>query len=119
MMFRDRLRQIRDRVDGALAVSLVGRDGIQVESDGEPGGLDLEALAAELLNQVRAISDDNRELAVGPVRQFSIVTDRYNLIVGALTESYYLLLVLERGASFGRARYEIRRAPLDFQEDLI
>lgn len=117
-MFAERLREIHERIDDALAVSLVGRDGISVETHATVD-LDIEALSAELLTQVRAISDDNRELAVGPVQQFAVTTDRYSLMLGALTEEYYLLLVLDGAGSIGRARYELRRASLAFEEDLI
>ena len=117
-MFADRLEAIHGRLDDALAVSLVGSDGIAVESFASVE-LDLDALAAELLTQVRGMSDDHRELAVGPVRQFAVTTDRYTLMIGALTEDYYLLLVLGAGCGVGRARYELRRAGLDFEQDLV
>ncbi len=117
-MFEERLSGIRRRIEGALAVSLVARDGIAVESEVADSDLDLEVLAAELLTQVRAIADDHRELSVGAVRQFSITTDRYTLMLGAVSEDYFLLLVLGEDGNFGRARYELRRAPLEFAKDL-
>ena len=117
-MFADRLQRIHDRLEDALAVSLVARDGIPVETCSE-ADLDVEAVAAELLTQVRAVANDQRELAIGPVRQFVVTTDKYSLLVGAITEEYFLLLILSDGASLGRARYELRRASLDFEDDLI
>ena len=81
--------------------------------------LDLELLAAELMSQVRAVSQNHQELSVGEVRNFSVTTDRYVLMVGALTDEYFLLLVLGAGASSGRARFELRRSGLLFEEDLI
>lgn len=118
-MFAERLQQVTDRIDGVLALSLVAKDGIPVESVIVDSGVDLELLAAELLSQVRAVSQDHRELAVGKVRLFSLTTDRLILMVGALTEEYYLLLVLEADSNFGRARFELRRAILQFEEDLL
>lgn len=119
MMFRERLRELVERIDGALAVSLVAQDGIPVESfGGQEQGLDVEALAAEVLAQTRSISDDHREIEVGEVRQFSITTDRYTILVSALAEGYYLLLVLGPKGIYGKARFELRRALLRFEEDL-
>ncbi len=118
-MFQERLRQLTERIDGALAVSLVAQDGIPVESFGhQEAGLDVDALAAELLAQTRSISDDHREIELGEVRQFSITTDRYTIVVSALAEGYYLLLVLGPEGIYGKARFELRRAILQFEDDL-
>ena len=118
-MFTERLQQVTDQLDGVLAISLVAKDGIPVESIIRDQDLDLELLAAELMSQVRAVSQDHRELSVGKVRLFSLTTDSYILMVGALTDEYYLLTVLDAGSNFGRARFELRRAVLLFEEDLI
>jgi len=113
-----RLEALLDRIDGALAVSLVAADGIPVASANRDGGFDLEALAAELLTQVRAISDEQRDLAVGDVEQYSVSTDRFTILIGLLQAGYYLLLVMSRDSSYGRARFEMRRARLLFEDDL-
>jgi len=117
-MFGERLKKIHDRLDGALAVSLVAKDGMPVESHANVE-VDIEALAAEMLTQVRALADDHRELSVGPVRQFAVTTDRFALMLGSITEEYFLLLILGSESSVGRARYELRRASLDFEDDLV
>lgn len=113
-----RLNVLLDRIDGALAVSLVAADGIAVATANRDGAFDLEALAAELLTQVRAISDEQRDLAVGEVDQYSVTTDRFTILIGRLQAGYYLLLVLRRAGSYGRARFEMRRARLLFEDDL-
>ena len=113
-----RLRLLRERNIRALAGSLVGGDGLPVATSGVDGGFDVEALAAELLSQVRSISDEQRDLAVGEVDQYSVSTERYTIMIGLLQAGYYLLLVLGPGGSYGRARFEMRRAGLLFEEDL-
>lgn len=118
-MFHERLQNVADRIDGTLALSLVAKDGIPVETLTREDSLDLELLAAELMSQVRAVAQNHQELSVGAVQNFSVTTDRYILMIGALTEDYYLLLVLSAGSSSGRARFELRRAVLLFEEDLI
>lgn len=118
-MFEQRLRELVDRVDGANSACLVARDGIAVESYPEEPGLDLEAMAAELLNMIRRVSDEDRDPTVGQVRAFSVVGDRWTVALRAVTPNYYLLLALEREGALGRARYELRRAPLDFERDLL
>ncbi len=119
-MFHDRLQSICESIDGALAVSLVGKDGITVESFGDSQSLDMEALGAELLAQTQAISRDHRELAMGEVRQLSVTTELYTVLVSALVGGYSLLLVLEeKGGSYGKARFELRRAQLKLESDLV
>src|SRR5215210_8224152 len=118
-MFLERLSSITGRIDGALALSLVAKDGIPVESVSSDPGIDLEALGAEMVSQARAISDNHRELAVGEVQQLSITTERVTLMVSAVAPDYYLLLVLGPDGNFGRARFELRRARLLLEEDLI
>jgi predicted regulator of Ras-like GTPase activity (Roadblock/LC7/MglB family) len=113
-----RLNLLLDRIDGALAASLVAADGIAVATVNRNGGFDLEVLAAELLTQVRAISQEQRDLAVGEVDQYSVSTDRLTILIGRLQTGYYLLLVLGRQGGYGRARFELRRARLLFEDDL-
>ena len=119
-MFVERLETLAERIGPVLAISLVAKDGIPVESVRFRGGagLDLDLLAAELMSQVRAVSQNHRELAVGRVRHFSVSTDLMTLMVSGLTEEYSLLLVLEPGANVGHARFELRRAILLFENDL-
>ena len=128
-MFIEKLKEIADRVGSARVVSLLAEDGIPVETHGslDEGGefssdggrqVDLEALAAELLAQVRTIGENHRELKMGEVDQFSVSTESYTAIVGRLAPGYFLLMVLAAKAGLGRARFELRRAPLLFEGDL-
>ncbi|HVR98900.1 MAG TPA: roadblock/LC7 domain-containing protein [Thermoanaerobaculia bacterium] len=117
-MFLDQLSRISNRIDGALALSLVAKDGIPVESVSSDPDLDLEVLAAELVAQARSISENHRELEVGEVQQLAVTTDRLTLMVSSVAADYYLLLVLGPEGSYGRARFELRRARLLLEQDL-
>jgi len=117
-VFLEHLSRITGRIDGALALSLVARDGIPVESVSSDPGIDLEALAAEMVAQARAISENHRELEVGDVQQLSVTTERVTLMVSTVTPEYYLLLVLGPDGNYGRARFELRRARLLLEDDL-
>lgn len=118
-MFEERLQSLCSRIHGAVAVSLVDKDGITVESHVLTGNFDLEALAAELLAQTQTIAREQRELDLGDLRQLSVTTDRFTVLVSSLTGSYSLLLVLSNDGSYGRARFELRRALLQFESDLV
>jgi predicted regulator of Ras-like GTPase activity (Roadblock/LC7/MglB family) len=117
-VFLDQLSRISNRIDGALALSLVAKDGIPVESFSSDPDLDLDVLAAELIAQVRSITENHRELQVGEVQQFSVTTDRLTLMVSTVATDYYLLLVLGPEGNYGKARFELRRARLFLEADL-
>ena len=117
-MFLDQLSRISNRIEGAVALSLVARDGIPVESFSSDPDLDLEVLAAELVAQARSISENHRELDVGEVQQLAVMTDRLTLMVSSVAADYYLLLVLGPEGNYGKARFELRRARLLLEADL-
>ena len=117
-MFLDQLSRISNRIEGALALSLVAKDGMPVESFSTDPDLDLDVLAAELVAQVRSITENHRELDVGEVQHLSVTTDRLTLMVSSVASDYYLLLVLGPEGNYGKARFELRRARLLLEADL-
>lgn len=117
MTFAERLAQISDRVEGSRGAALVASDGIIVEAWGGHG-LDLEALAVEMVGQARTLADEQRGLGLGRVQQVAVEADHCTVLLGAVGDGYYLVLVLAGDAPQGRARFELRRAPILFGEDL-
>jgi predicted regulator of Ras-like GTPase activity (Roadblock/LC7/MglB family) len=117
-MFLDQLSRISNRIEGAVSLSLVARDGISVESVSSDPGLDLDVLAAEMVAQARSISENHRELEAGEVEHLAVATDRFTLMVSSVAADYYLLLVLGPEGNPGRARFELRRARLLLESDL-
>ena len=117
MSFKNVLEGIRDRVDGTLAVSLIGLDGIAVESiDGN--NVPLDVMGAEFGGFIKTIRLSNTELNTGDVLQFSLVTERYIAFVSAVTPEYYVLLVLKPDGNYGRARFELTRAKQLLRDEL-
>lgn len=118
MSFRDVLEGIRDRVDGTLAVSLIGLDGISVESI-NPGTVPLDVMGAEFGGFIKSIRLSNTELNTGEVLQFSLLTERYLAFVSAVTSEYYVLLVTKADGNYGRARFELARAKQLLHGELV
>ena len=118
-MFIDRLEMIAGRIDGLQALSLVAKDGIPVESVSPGTDLDLEVIVAELMAQVRAISQNHSELSVGQVQHFAVATEQIGFMISAVSSDYYLLAVLGLESNLGRARFELRRAALLFEKDIV
>ena len=117
-MFREVLRALADRVDGTLAVSLIGLDGIAVETV-NLGGVPLEAMGAEFGGFVKSVRVTNTELDTGEILQFSLVTEKYIAFLSAVTSEYYVLLVLRPDGNYGRARFELARAKHLLRDELV
>ena len=117
-MFRERLREITQRLEGVKALLLISDDGLPVDHEVVDPALDLEMLAAEVIALVREFGGNHRELDIGPVRGFQIETGEYKLLLSQVATGFYLLLITGSEASLGRARFELRRASLVLAADL-
>ena len=117
-MFRELLSGIRDRVDGTLAVSLIGLDGIAIDSVND-ADVPLDVLGAEFGGFIKSIRVSNTELNTGDVQQFSLVTEKYITFLSAVTSEYFILLVLRPDGNYGRARFELAKARLSLRDELI
>ena len=117
-MFRRVLSALRDRVEGTKAVSLIGLDGIPVET---VGGEDvpLDMLGAEFGGFVKSIRATNTELDTGDVLQFALVTEKYITFLSEVTPEYYILLVLQPDGNYGRARFELSKAKYLLRDELV
>lgn len=116
MSFRDVLQDIRDRVEGTLAISLIGLDGISVASI-NTDDVPLEVMGAEFGGFIKSIRLS--DLDAGSVEQFSLVTQKYIAFVSAVAPDYYLLLVLKPEGNYGRARFELSRAKGLLRDELV
>jgi predicted regulator of Ras-like GTPase activity (Roadblock/LC7/MglB family) len=117
-MFRDVLSGIRDRVDGTLAISLIGLDGIAVESINDHN-VPLDILGAEFGGFIKNIRSTDTEINAGEVLQFSLVTDKYITFLSSVTPEYFVLLVLQPDGNYGRARFELLRAKNQLRDELV
>lgn len=117
-MFKDVLEGLRDRVEGAVAASLIGLDGIAVETVGSRE-IPLDVLGAEFGTFIKSIRHANTELDTGEVLQFSLVTEKFVTFLSEVTPEYYILLVLRPDGNYGRARFELSKAKHLLRDELI
>ena len=116
--FRKPLEDLGSKVEGFLGVSLIGLDGIAIDSILNRSDVMLDSLGAELGSFVKSVRISSADLNVGSVEQFSLVTDRYITILSAVTAEYFVLLVLGRDGNFGRARYELQKLKFRLRDEL-
>ena len=117
-MFKNVLQGIADRVEGTLAVSLIGLDGIPIETI-NPDRIALDVLGAEFGGFIKSIRLSNTDLNTGEVEQFSLVTEKYITFLSAVTAEYFVILVMRPDGNYGRARFELTKAKHLLRDELI
>ena len=109
MGFREHLQDICEGVEGAVACSVMGFDGISIDThEAAAGDLDIPNLLVEyttLLNQVRSAAG---VLQSGGVKELVVATDQLTTLARPLNSEYYLLLALKPDSNWGKARYMMR-----------
>ncbi|HEY3203447.1 MAG TPA: roadblock/LC7 domain-containing protein [Thermoanaerobaculia bacterium] len=118
-VFQDTLRLIAERVEGTRAVSLVGVDGIAIDSYVSAEGLPMESLAAEAGALVKAARAAGALTDHGALQQVTVASDGAVTVVSRVTEEYYLLLSLARDGNFGRGRFELKKAAAALEKELL
>lgn len=107
--FRVALQAICGALPGALAVTLMGNDGIAVDTVyGTSSELEIPSLIIEyaaLLDQARRSA---QMFEAGGLQEMAIQSESMMAIIRPLTSEYFLALALEPDASAGRGRYLMR-----------
>ena len=110
MSFREDLEGICGRIEGAFAATVMGFDGIPIDTatPRPPAGVEVQTMLVEysgILSQVRQAAES---LQMGKASEVSIRTERMVAVARLLTADYFLMVALEPGGNVGRARYELR-----------
>jgi predicted regulator of Ras-like GTPase activity (Roadblock/LC7/MglB family) len=107
--FRTPLRAICTAMPGAVAATLMGSDGIPVETvQAEPNEVDVGSLLVEyaaLLDQVRRSA---QMFEAGSLEELAIASEHLTTIIRPLNPEYFLALALTPAASAGKGRYLLR-----------
>lgn len=120
-MFAQLLRAIVGRVEGSLGALIMGLDGIAVEQIQEQPNYEerLNMVAAAhatlLRNSMRMTSD----VGVGALNEITIMSSEMTLVMKLINREYFLLIALQPGGNLGRARFELRKAQLQLEEEFV
>ncbi|MEK7704937.1 MAG: tetratricopeptide repeat protein [Myxococcota bacterium] len=119
MSFRDHIQQIVDAVPGAMACTVMGFDGIAIDShEREGGSVDLPTLLTEYAGAaIQLKRGAAQQPETGSVDEVMVAGSHMIAILRLLTEEYFLAVVLRPTALVGKARYLMRmHAPALIQE---
>ncbi len=114
MDFADTLETLARRIEGCVAVMILGTDGIPIERHVQQmnQSLDIDMIATEFTTLVRRSMRTAVDTELGELREMLLGTDAMMFLVRPITSDYFLLLALNRGGNIGRARFELRKAQL-------
>jgi predicted regulator of Ras-like GTPase activity (Roadblock/LC7/MglB family) len=109
MSFREHLEQVCRNVDGAVACSLMGVDGIEVDTHLADGGeVDLKSLLVEYSGVLRSAREAAEAHQAGGVAELAIATDKLVAVVRTVSPEYFMVVALTPEGNLGKARYLLR-----------
>ncbi|ACL64038.1 conserved hypothetical protein [Anaeromyxobacter dehalogenans 2CP-1] len=109
MGFREDLQEICRRCDGAVACTLMGMDGIEVDSHVEAeADVDLKSLLIEYSGLFRSAQEASETHAAGGLAELSLSTDRILTVARVVNPEYFMVMALAPDGNFGKARYLLR-----------
>lgn len=120
MAFLPLLEEVVRSVDGALACSVMGFDGIAVENFQIDAAADLDVQStlieyAAVLGQVKNAA---QLLKTGAVTEVSINSEQVLTIMRLVTDEYFLVLALSARGNYGKGRYALRIAAPRIRDEL-
>lgn len=117
MSFAETLQDLRE-CRGVVTTAIADRDGIAVESWG-PNRREAEEIVAEYSTFLHEMVTANRELQMGPLEQLIVVGERRSVLITAITEEYFLMVIVERDGNPGKARFASRVAAFRLRREFI
>jgi predicted regulator of Ras-like GTPase activity (Roadblock/LC7/MglB family) len=112
MGFREDLEGICGKVEGSFAASLMGFDGIAIETHEakHAEGIALNDLLVEYSGIISQVRQAAETLQMGRASEVSIRTEKLVAVARPITPDYFVVVTLSPEGNVGRARYELRIA---------
>lgn len=113
MSFSQHLEAVVAQVDGAVAASVMGFDGITVETHPpmpDTGDVELASAWIEYANVLTQLKNAAETLRTGDVTEVSVNSARLVSIMRMVTPEYFVVLSLKPDGNLGKGRYVLRLA---------
>jgi predicted regulator of Ras-like GTPase activity (Roadblock/LC7/MglB family) len=119
-MFKEVLREVVERTEGAVASLLMGFDGIPVDNYVKAGTrLDVESIGMEFSVILTQISKAATMLEAGAAREVSIQAEHLWTVIRLLNTEYFVAVTLAPHGNFGKARFLLRTLTPKLIDELI
>jgi predicted regulator of Ras-like GTPase activity (Roadblock/LC7/MglB family) len=108
-----------NRMDDAECILLMGTDGLPIEKVVKSESLNIELLIAEFTTILRNTAQTATEVNAGALEEFILLTDRVIVLLKAITQEYFLMMILKGNANIGRARFELKKAKYVLEKEFV
>jgi predicted regulator of Ras-like GTPase activity (Roadblock/LC7/MglB family) len=109
MGFREHLQDVCVGVDGALACTLMGVDGIEVDThQAADAGVDVKTLLVECSGLLRSARDAAGACDAGGLAEIAVHTDKVLTVARLISPEYFMAIALRPEGNLGKARYLLR-----------
>lgn len=110
MAFLAHLEAVVNQVPGALACSVMGFDGIPVETHQSDAALEMDLQTswveyANMLSQIRGAAEG---LRTGAVSEVAVSSERVITLMRLVSPEYFLVLAMKPEGNYGKGRYVLR-----------
>ncbi|MFN2597789.1 MAG: roadblock/LC7 domain-containing protein [Pyrinomonadaceae bacterium] len=118
-MFRETLKKVIERTEGATGALIMGTDGIAVEKVLTPEAreLNLDVAAAEFTSLVRSAQRTGVDIGLGQVTEIVLGFADTNVLLRLFNRDYFVVLALAKDGNIGRGRFELRKVELDLARE--
>lgn len=109
MGFKEEIGRVMTGLPQCLAVTLMGRDGISVESQGNPNNsIDVSAYFVELTAAFSQVERSSEQLTTGAVSELVVRTDGIDVVMRTIGKEYFVALALPANQNISKGRYLLR-----------
>jgi predicted regulator of Ras-like GTPase activity (Roadblock/LC7/MglB family) len=114
MSFLAHLESIVGQVDGAIACSVMGFDGIAIETHQPPATaeaantLEITTAWIEYANVLTQLKNAAELLKTGTIAEVSVNSEHLITLMRMVTPEYFIVLGLKPTGNYGKARYVLR-----------
>src|SRR5689334_24024986 len=111
MSFLTHLEAVVKQVDGAIACSVMGFDGIAVETHqsealaAHAADVDMQTAWIEYGNLLSQLKNQAEGMKTGAVAELSVNTEKLITVMRLVTPEYFVVLGLKPTGNYGKGRY--------------
>jgi len=119
MDFKEILKDMVKRVDGAKAAVLMGYDGIAIDEYKKEGtDIDIQLMGVEYSGIIKEMKRTSEVLEGGDVAEVSVITGNGIVVIRGVSDEYFIMINLDSDGNLGKARYLMKMAVPKLKEQL-